>query len=107
MAKVRIVGELVQVRILRSVSGYGRRGDLVEVSLDVAAGLMENRLAEYLGVTSFVVEASFVGETEADGGVSGEVEPGGGKSARKRRSAPRGGGGDPVDAEQGEGSDAG
>lgn len=102
MADARVVSELVQVRILRSVSGYGRRGDLVEVGLDVAAGLMENRLAEYLGVTSFVVE------TEGDGGgVTGEVEPGGGKGSRKRRSTPRGGGGDTPDAEPGEGADAG
>lgn len=101
MAEVRIVAELVQVRMRRAVSGYGRRGDLVEVSLDVAAGLMENRLAEYIGVTSFV------GETEADGGVTGEVEPGGGKGARKRRGAARGGGGDTADAEPGEGTDAG
>lgn len=96
MADVKVVSELVQVRILRSVSGYGRRGDLVEVSLDAAAGLMENRLAEYLGVTSFVVES------EGDGdGVAGEVESGGGAGARKRRSAARGGGGDTPDAEPG------
>lgn len=102
MADVKVVSELVQVRILRAVSGYGRRGALVEVSLDAAAGLMENRLAEYLGVTSFVVE------TEGDGGgVTGEVESGGGKGARKRRSAARGGGGDTPDAEPGEGTDAG
>lgn len=101
MAEVRIVGELVQVRMRRAVSGYGRRGALVEVGLDVAAGLMENGLAEYLGVTSFV------GETEADGGVTGEVEPGRGKSPRKRRGAARGGGGDTPDAESGEGVDAG
>lgn len=101
MADVKVVAELVQVRILRAVSGYGRRGALVEVSLDVAAGLMENRLAEYLGVTSFVVE------TEAPGGVTGEVEPGRGKSPRKRRGASRGGGSNEADAEQGEGSHAG
>lgn len=101
MSEVRIVAELVQVRMLRAVSGYGRRGALVEVGLDVAAGLMENRLAEYLGVTSFV------GETEADGGVSGAAEQGGGKGARKRRSAPRGSRDDAAGTEPGEGADAG
>ena len=102
MADVKVVSELVQVRILRSVSGYGRRGALVEVSLDAAAGLMENRLAEYLGVTSFMVE------TEVPGGeVSGSPESGSGKGARKRRGTPRGGGVDTPDAEPGEGTDAG
>jgi len=101
MAKVRIVGELVQVRMLRSVDGYGRRGTLVEVGLDVAAGLMENRLAEYLGVTSFVVEGVF------GGAVEGAAEPGGGKGdgARRRKAGSRRS--DPVDAEPGEGVDAG
>lgn len=101
MAEVSIVGELVQVRMLRAVSGYGRRGTMVEVGLDVAAGLMENRLAEFVAVTGFVAE-----EVGADAS-TGEVEPGRGKGARHGRRKARGGGGDTADAEPGEGADAG
>jgi hypothetical protein len=100
-AELRIVGELVQVRMLRSVDGYGRRGTLAEVGLDVAAGLMENRLAEYLGVTAFVVEGV------AGGTVESAAEPRGGKGngARRRKAGSRRS--DTVDAEPGEGVDAG
>lgn len=100
-SEVRIVGELVQVRMLRAVSGFGRRGDLAEVGLDVAAGLMENRLAEYLGVTAFLVEGV------AGGTVEGAAEPGRGKGNGARRRKAGSGVVDAADAEPGEGVDAG
>jgi hypothetical protein len=99
-AELRIVAEVVQVRMLRGVSGYGRRGTIAEVGLDVAAGLMENRLAEYIGVVGFLAE-------EVSGGVEGEAEPGGGPSAGDGRRKTRGRRSNQVDAEQGEGANAG
>lgn len=99
-AELRIVAEVVQVRMLRGVSGYGRRGTIAEVGLDVAAGLMENRLAEYIGVVGFLAE-------EVAGGVEGEAEPGGGAGAGDGRRKTRSRRNNTVDAEQGEGPDAG
>jgi hypothetical protein len=99
-AELRIVAEVVQVRMLRGVSGYGRRGTIAEVGLDVAAGLMENRLAEYIGVTGFLAE-------EVSGGVEGEAEQGGGPGAGDGRRKTRSRRSNQADAEQGEGSDAG
>ena len=100
-AELRIVAEVVQVRMLRGVSGYGRRGTIAEVGLDVAAGLMENRLAEYIGVTGFLAEEV------VSGGVEGEAEPGGGAGVGDGRRKTRGKRNNAQDAEQGEGADAG
>jgi hypothetical protein len=99
-AELRIVAEVVQVRMLRGVSGYGRRGTIAEVGLDVAAGLMENRLAEYIGVVGFLAE-------EVAGGVEGEAEPGGGAGAGDGRRKTRSRRSNQADAEQGEGANAG
>jgi hypothetical protein len=99
-AELRIVAEVVQVRMLRGVSGYGRRGTIAEVGLDVAAGLMENRLAEYIGVVGFLAE-------EVAGGVEGEAEPGGGPGAGNGRRKTRSRRNDTPDAEPGEGTNAG
>lgn len=103
MDHIELKAETVQLRMLRAVSGYGRRGTLVEVSVDTAAGLMENRLAEFVGVAGLVEKDA----EAADGTVAGEAEPGGGTGRGGRRRVPRGGRGDAPDAEQGEGTDAG
>jgi len=104
--QVTIVGEIVQVRMLRNVSGYGRRGTLVSCGLDVAAGLMENRLAEYVDLIGFTAEVEdFPGV--GDGSAEGPVGEGGGKGNRVGRGKTRGVRVDTQDAEPGEGVDAG
>ena len=104
--QVTIVGEIVQVRLLRSVSGYGRRGTLVSCGLDVAAGLMEARLAEYVDLIGFTAVEDFP-EGVPDGSGESATVAGGGAGDGVRRRKTRSVRVDPVDAEPGEGVDAG
>ena len=103
MDGIELKAETVQVRMLRAVSGYGRRGTLVEVTVDTAAGLMENRLAEFVGVAGLIEK-----DAGADGGaVESAAESGGGKGRGNGRRVSRGSRVDASNAEQGEGTDAG